>query len=364
MNVASINTQMITGLDYRVWLVMVSSWLICIGVFGYNHLRNNIGESQPCPASASISVDGNKGEAIAICQPNRLAIFRLDVAPGAKVQWKFDDGKGQVTGSVAQHSFSSEGNYRVIALVNGRCEYKKEVLVKAVISIEPIQKTVIIFADSLKAMAGSQIRFSGVTNFDAVSYQWTVLPTNDVENGEVVSFAFMQAGKYTVKLVVDSDAANSDQKTIEIVALSQPTLSPIVPGGMPNLKDLGALIPPGMAGGQQPAANHNGSGSIGSTQPPVTPPVVPPKPTAISEESLMEILQAILNEEKEVSELYQYLDYDETTLVEITGKPTMKLSAFCKEKKHRTIETLEFKKDDKNGIQKLKVKLKWKFPFG
>lgn len=360
MHTATIPTRRLTGLDYRVWLVMLFTWLVCLGLYGYKKLSNGTGGTQACAENVGITVNTKEGP-VAVCYLDRIAIFQIKAPKGTKVEWNFDDGTAAY-GTIVQHTFAAEGDYTVTARLNGDCKYRQAITVKEAPVSTAEERTVQIIPDSTAPKAGSTVRFYAVCDPPATTYEWTLMETKDVQHEAVASFVFSTAGKYTVQLVVNGDALHPKRRTIEVADLPPPPAAnyPFNANGGGNPVVPGQLLKPGEDpfNIQKGPANNPANGG---TQPEPSKTEPAKKATGIDPETFKGFLQDVLNGSKELSELYPYLDYGETTLVQVNGKDEMKIAAFCREKQKKKIEALEFKRDDKNGIQKIKVKLKGKF---
>lgn len=360
MNPTRIYTGKVSGLDYRVWLLMLLICLICMAFFGY---RQVIVKSvrKDCK-SLMITVNGDNSE-VPICKVERLSLFQLSSLKNEKVRWDFDDGTVLENVAIAQHQFKQEGVYKVTATLNGQCVYYKNVLVQPLSVTSRTTPVFDIYLDSMKAMAGSPIRFSGVANFPVQTYTWTVMQTNETKAGEIVTFSFPLPGKYDVQLMIDGDGKKTKIKPIEIVALPQAPLP------LPSIDGLDGPGPtlPKFPGGPNPQATTGGTEGT-QTNPSVTPTVTEPvanKRTDIDEETFKELLQAILNGEEDLTQLNQYLDYDEKTPVMVNGnKEFVRLKTFCQDNKKAKIKTLKFIKNDKNEISTLNLQVKGKGLFG
>lgn len=337
---------------------MLVLWLCCLGLFGYQQIERKRALARPC-GKARIIVNGTDSEAIAVCYLNRTATFRLQGVPGADAEWAFDDGTPAVKGAVAIHQYASEGTYTVVAAVNGTCEYRREVTVTATVSPVPDQGILDIFPDSTAPKAGGTVKFYAVCDRAPKAYEWTLLETKDVVHDAVASFVFPAAGKYKVQLVINNDPSTTKYKTVDVADVPVPSVvnNPFNGGsGMPVVP--GQLIAPAdnpFAGAQPPPVTKQGAANV-QTEPPKTE-APKPKATGIDPGEFKNMLQDVLNGDGEIDTLYPYLDYGESSLVKIDGeKNNVKLKAFCKEHRKEKIETLELKKDDKNGTW-LQVKM-------
>lgn len=352
MHTAIVPTRRFTGLDYRVWMVMLVTWTVCLGWYGYNKLRNGTEGIQPCAANVSLTVN-NKEETMAVCYLDRIAIFQIKAPKGARVEWRFDDGTPAAYGTIVQHKYAAEGDYTVTVRLNGECKYTQDLTVKEAPVSTTEERTVQIIPDSTAPKTGSTVRFYAVCDPPAESYEWRLLETGEVQHEAVASFTFAAAGKYKVQVVLNSDAAHPKTKTIEVTDLPPaPAVTyPFNANGGGNPVVPGPLLNPGdnpFADVQKGPANNPANGGT-QPEPPKTEPAKP-KATNVDPETFKNKLQDVLNGDEEMAALYPYLDYQESTMVKIDGeKANITLKAFCKKYGKEKIETLEFKKDDKNG---------------
>lgn len=356
MSVATVSTRRITGLDYRVWLAMAMCWVVCAGVFGYKKIKGEV-NAQPCGAFR-ILLNGDAADGPALCDPDLPALFQIKAPPGTVVEWNFNDGSGTVKDSRAVHKFAAEGDYNVVATVNGRCDYARQVTVKRPVQSEPVVPAVKIFSDSSKVTAGARLRFTAVANVPVSAYEWTLLPTGETQTGRDITFSFPHAGEFTVRVVVNNNPAVGGEQKITVTEVPQsplPLPSPL-PGGPP-------VVPPGPWNNPgNPPGTKTPAADTGIAKP------VPP-PDNIHEtdpETFKGLLQGVLKEGKKVNELYQYLKYEGSTQVEVNGKkPFMTLDDFCINKHNKKIKSLALvrQKDNPKYIQVIKVELKGLWPF-
>jgi hypothetical protein len=86
MHTASISIKKVIGLDYRVWITMLLTWLACLGLFGYKKIKQAQTIARPC-AEARIIVNGTDTETIAVCYLNRIATLRLQGLQSLNVEF-------------------------------------------------------------------------------------------------------------------------------------------------------------------------------------------------------------------------------------------------------------------------------------
>lgn len=360
MSAAAIFTRRVMGMDYRVWLVMPAVWVLSLALLGYKYLNET-----PC-APATINMDGKPSEGIAVRYVNQLIKFEIQTDSVTSVEWSFNDVKEQ--GLVVYHKFTKEGKYNVVARVNGTCRYEQKVRVRSRDELDNHEKgefRIFPYPEKPKYSVGDIIRFeSEKINVLATSYEWKVLQTNETRTDADATFTFRHPGKYTIQLILNNDPSLVETRRIEVSGEGTPTLgtpeNPFPPNGGAAVGLNGPLVQPEENSGGTKGVADSTKETKGPTT--ATPPAAPPV-KKVDPEAFKELLQSVVNEEKELEDLYEFLDYKASTMVEVNGnKSLIPLKDFCKnmrdkKKKKRKIESLSFKVDDKKSIQAIQVKV-------
>lgn len=364
MNAGNPLSRRIMGIDYRVWIAMALVWLFSLGLYGYKRVRLAYIKDVPC-AVDTITVDNKTVDAKATCYINRPLLFKLQTA-AAGVKWTFGDGTDAVTGPVVSHTFTREDTYQVTATINGQCRYEEALTVKNPLVVNPIeQPQVVIVPDIMEPKIGSTVRFYGKANIAVQAYEWKVSGSDAVQRDAVAAFTFNAPGTYTVQLILNNDLATRKEFKIKVVADTPPPPEALSNGtsngGTPNTARLpGALIQPGedpfaAESNQLPAHNPADAKQRGNQQA-ADSSKQPPKPLEVDPTTFMNLLQDVLYENRDIQDLYEYLDYKGSTMVKVNEATSLvPLREFCKKmqnlkKKKRKIESVSFKKDDKNSI--------------
>lgn len=367
MSAAAIFTRRIMGMDYRVWLVMPAIWLVSLALLGYKYINN-----KSC-APASIYIDGKKEEP-AVRFINQRIKFEIQTEGAAKIVWDFKDGTdGEPdiyrTGPAVYHTFSKEGPYKVVVVVNGTCTYEQDIMVKSRDITNQGRPKIGIFPypEKPKYSVGDMITFeSEEINIRPMSYEWNVLETGDIQREALATFTFNNAGKYTVQLIINNDPSTVTTKRIEVVAdtplMPNTPDNPVSIDKGPDVGSLPQLVPqpeklPDIKGTAD--STKDTKGTTNGAAPPK------PKPREVDPEAFKALLQSVVNEEgKELEDLYEFLDYKGSTMVEVNGdkNAAIQLKEFCKtmrdkKKNKRKIETLSFIKDNNNSVQRIQVKV-------
>ena len=361
-------------MDYRVWSTMLGTCILCLALFGYRQISYHAPGSEKC-SDEVIVVNSKKIELVTSCYLNQYSEFEILADSAARVEWNFGDGKGVEMGRVVSHKFDDEDTYIVTVSVNGYCEQDMEVrVVENPFHTPNSGRTVVkVIADPITPRVGEKVKFYCVTDLPSVnSYQWKVLNTNEIQTGEFPTFIFTQEGAYTVQLVLNNDAQTLTNSVIVATAGAGPT-PPVIPpdgsgGGAPSpIGTLGPLVPKGAntAGEKVILQPNTGAGTNMGVLPTTdTAKGDSNKTPKIDESAFKELLQQVINDkEKELEDLYVYLDYKGSTKVEVNGQETaISIKKFCenmrgKKKNLRKIESLEFKVDDNQSIQRIQVKV-------
>lgn len=366
MNATNFFTRRILGMDYRVWGAMLLVCFLSLGLYGYKQIRFNTINDQPCPRD-TITVNGKRVEVVASCYLNRYLLFEVQSEATGTVEWDFGDGTNVEKGQIVSHGFMEEKTYSVKATVNGVCEFRVEVVVvqDPFLSGNQEKPVVEVFADPMRPTTGSTVNFYCVADMPVIaSYQWKVLNTNEVQKNAVPAFTFNGEGKYTIQLVINDDPSTITTKVIEVTTEMPQTkgtsANSASGAGMPSdIGPLGNLVPP-----------QSNNGSANNNQGTIKPPVDTskraslPKAPEVDPGAFKDLLQNVVDQNgKELEDLYEYLDYKASTMVEVNeNKSLIPLKDFCKnmrdkKKKKRKIESLSFKIDDKKSIQAIRVKV-------
>lgn len=237
------------GLDNRVWLTLLLTMILSLGLFGFR-----LATTKPC-YEVRLHLKGvvqhqhaneyYAGESI---------IFTADMKQAGPVEWDFGDGTPVAAGRQVTHSFLSEGRFLITAMVNGRCMQSVNV------RISPVALPVAVPVPSAPAglIIGKDFAASGElaiyqTEAAAGAYEWTI--ENNAafppRNGNKVSYSFTEPGTYVLKLKLDNDEARIYRKTIT-VSMNPVDAKGVTPDELPPLP----LPAPPAEGG---AATEDGS---------------------------------------------------------------------------------------------------------
>jgi hypothetical protein len=204
-------------LDNNVWLVMLTSVVLSIGLFGYNMANR---KDKPCDAidvyvNGHVNVDKmvfNLGDALTLSVPAGI---------DDEVVWEFSDGKKEKGASLI-HIFKKEGEYLVKAFVNEKCIYQKKVSIKKpVVELRDVEGNVlqpIISQDDAKT--GEEVLFA--TQLEAEKYEWFVENNSNFKPqiAAQANFTFKTEGTYTVMLQLNGSVDRRFRKRIIVSSKS------------------------------------------------------------------------------------------------------------------------------------------------
>ncbi|OLY94427.1 hypothetical protein SAMN05444008_10128 [Cnuella takakiae] len=343
-------------LDRRVWLVMGVTLLLSMLLLGFKSLGK-----RNC-AALQVTVDGKQETGVAVRKPKTMVQFSVNAASGQAI-WNFDDGTGVLKGNRVIHQFVRDGNYRVVAYLPGGCTYEQFVSVRNLSFLNQSASVEIdILEEPVKPKVGDLVHFYGITNVPAKRYEWRLLESSDsAQYGTVAVFHFPNPGTYKVHLKLDNDPR---KVRVKMVTIKADIAAEAFPGA--GNSDMGGLpsIPAGSAGGENPfeklePANTPGVSVPSGGQEQAEGGKTPKK--AMDPGTFKDQLIEVIAGAKELSELYPYLDYGESTKVQEEGKPMLvNIGPFCRDmmrRKGAQIEQVQFSLDDKRAIQIIKVKV-------
>ncbi|MDB5247043.1 MAG: cell surface protein, partial [Segetibacter sp.] len=208
--------SIITGrrmyLDNNVWLVMIVTSILCLGLVGYKFISK-----EPC-TPFTLGVTGAKDDK-GVYELGQPLIFRASLATDKEIVWSFGD-KTELqssTNGMVRHTFTKEGIFNVTALINGRCtgDDLRLHIKKGDLSVEKLNIKTPRILGNLNPIAGkTQTYISDVIGTD---YEWKILDKTAFPtiNKQSASFTFPTAGLYRLQLTVDHDR-NNKRATIEI----------------------------------------------------------------------------------------------------------------------------------------------------
>jgi PKD repeat protein len=214
--ISGIYTRSRMGIDNKVWLTLLITALISVGLFGFK-----IATTEPC-YDIKLTLKGVVEHPFANNYfVGESIIFKANMKKTQKVEWDFGDGTPIRTGEKATHSYIKEGNFLVTATVNGKCMQSLNVHISQV-AMSVGTATTSATADP-NAIVGKDFAAAGElsiyqTAANAGTYEWTI-EGNAVfppKNGNKVSYSFTDPGTYIVTLKLDNDDSKVYRKTVTV----------------------------------------------------------------------------------------------------------------------------------------------------
>jgi len=151
--------------------------------------------------------------------------FTAHMNGGKNVVWDFGDHSASAGGVIVEHTFANEGNYIVIATVDGSCIESVNIniaqLPRQAVEINNIvPDNPIIGKDAPQAM--SPVNYTCSVN--AGSYEWSVVNSPDfpTQKGNTATYTFPSEGARIIELRLDNDPAKVYRKTIQVLPAPKP----------------------------------------------------------------------------------------------------------------------------------------------
>lgn len=133
MNASNLYTRSRFGLDKRVWLVLIITSVLSLGLLAFKMAMN-----EPC-APINISITDNDDPSGKNYYPQDRITFAVSAAGAQDVAWDFGDNTPVVPGKSVTHTFARPGNYFVMVTVNGKCKEMTEIYVHPHIATPAMQ---------------------------------------------------------------------------------------------------------------------------------------------------------------------------------------------------------------------------------
>lgn len=214
LKISGIYTRSRMGIDNKVWLTLLITALISVGLFSFK-----IATTEPC-YDINLTLKGVVEHPYANNYfIGETIIFKANMKKAQKVEWDFGDGTPVRIGEKATHSFIKEGNFLVTATVNGKCMQSLNVHISQV-AMSVGGTTTSATADP-NAIIGKDFAAAGElsiyqTTVNAGAYEWTVEGNAAFppKNGNKVSYSFTDPGTYIVTLKLDNDDSKIYRKTV------------------------------------------------------------------------------------------------------------------------------------------------------
>lgn len=214
--ISGIYTRSRMGIDNKVWLTLLITALISVGLLGFR-----IATTEPC-YDINLTLKGVVEHPFANNYfVGESIIFKASMKKTQKVEWNFGDGTPVSIGEKITHSYTKEGNFLVTATVNGKCMQSLNVHISQVAMPEsnittpaPVDSNAITGKDF--AAAGELSIYQ--TSATAGTYEWTIEGNAAFppKNGNKVSYSFTEPGTYIVTLKLDNDDTKIYRKAVVV----------------------------------------------------------------------------------------------------------------------------------------------------
>jgi PKD repeat protein len=254
--ISGIYTRSRMGIDNKVWLTLLITALISVGLFGFK-----MATTEPC-YEINLTLKGVVEHPFANNYfVGESIIFKANMKKAQKVEWNFGDGTPVTVGEKITHSYAKEGNFLVTATVNGKCMQSVNVHISQVAMSEG--NTTASASVDPNAIVGKDFAAAGElsvfqTAATAGIYEWTIEGNAAFppKNGNKVSYSFTEPGSYIVTLKLDNDDTKIYRKTV-VVSLNPAAAQG---AGIDELPPLPLPAPPAAGG-----ANSDAGGASAET---------------------------------------------------------------------------------------------------
>ena len=344
MKESSVFTRYRAGLDRRVWLT-----LIIVAVLSAGLLAFKIGTIVPCRAVdiTARAADGKRDKSFFAGESIH---FSANMVKAKSFSWDFGDGTASAEGDTISHTFQHEGNYVVIATLNGTCAGSYTINIQQITSTTNIEAAMVT-ADPIYGPDAPMTNTDEVyvSNNRAGTYEWTVLnqPQYPVQTGATAKYNFVIPGKLTLQLKLDNNGSKIYQKEITVLANTAQPQTPAAGGTMPKPLPM-----------PQPIAAPASTGPAPAAQPETT----APKILNIPDQEFTNMFQAVKEGEKDAQAFAPYLCNGVQTQVIANGE-TSTVQAFCSKianKKCVTIKEVKVIRNAANCVTLLQINYKKK----
>jgi hypothetical protein len=373
MNPVSTLSNKKMGLDRKVWMVMLVTCILCLGLFGYKIINGN----EPCTPT-TLSINAIPAEKEAVHYVDEPLTFKAPLAANKKIVWDFGDKTSSEEGFIVTHTYKKEGEFRITAVINGRCENYARINIKKHVEISQSLNNYNI---SEKIVGSSIINVGKEEKFTyaggATSYEWTVKNSSNfpTQTTPTASFNFSLPGPYTIQLVVNNDPSKKGYKEITVIdpAASatqksgggSKSIPMLIPANLPPLPNPADRQSDRQADKQPEKQAEKQPEKAPEKQPDVTAEPAKKKVVFIHDQIFQSLLEGVVTGQKDVDDFDPYLIYGGATKVRVNdGKIYKTFSQLCQEIKGRKviIESVKLKRDenDKTVVMQIEVDYKKK----
>lgn len=209
----SVYTRRIKGLDRKVWVVMILTIVLSLGLLSYTVFNKKV-----CtPVDFVIKVlPGESSDSVYFV--GETLIFNSS-STATDISWDFSDGSEQAIGKDVSHKFQTEGDYIITVSTGLGCETARRITIKK--AIQPEAKPFANYTTGgeiegpAKIMTGREARFICIVSAD--HYEWSIENYPQMtRTGPTPKFIFPRPGKYLVQVMLDNDRNKRFGKEIEV----------------------------------------------------------------------------------------------------------------------------------------------------
>ncbi len=364
MNNTSQFTHRQFGLDRNVWLVLITTVVLSLGLLGYKR-----GFEKKC-TKFNIGIKNVTSGNLKAIYAGEILSLSTSSDRGSNINWDFGDKTGTKEGEVVLHSYNKEGEYSVIARVDGRCEQIAVILVRKFvptsISNDANISTPVSILGKEDPVVGEAVTFT--SSMQASNYEWIVLDRRDYETkkGETATYTFRTPGRYVLKLKLDNNPAKTSTKYVMVVPPSSTTplptkrlIPPPIPRYIPQSETKPVVTAPEKVA-EKPVEKPKDEK--------VAEPAKPKKVFYIPNARFMDFLQEVVEGSKDLSFFNQYLNNGGETLVKVKGEDKMirfsELYQQIHDNKKIVLKEVTIDRDANNDVLKININFKKKSLLG
>jgi len=351
------------SLDTNVWLVMLVTAILSLGLISYNLIDN-----ESCVPFA-ISAKGVTSNQDGVYEPGETIIFRTSLPEEKEITWVFGDNTArQKTVSVnMRHKFMKEGVFTVTAMLNGVCNNEIKVNIKksknSILSGDDAGAAAPQIFGNLAPVEGKSERY--ISDVIGNSYEWKILDKASFPtiNDQYAFFTFPKPGLYVLQLTVDHDRRKRSQLEINVT-------ENLAKSKGPKQQNVPVLIPYDVRPPKSDKQAEKQPEKAPEPEKLPEPVVEAPKKKIINirNEIFQSKLEGVVQGQNDVHDFDAYLPDGGNTKVLINDEKSYKTFAqLCQEiggKKKIVIESVQLMRAEDNMIQQIKVKYKKKGLFG
>ena len=228
MNTHSIYNRKAFGLDNRVWIVLLLTIILSLGLLSYSMMK----KKECIPVDFMAKSLGKNNDSVFVVGESVSFISNFN---SPDVKWEFGDNSPKLYGASVDHVFLTEGYFFVSAGLNRDCQKIKKVHIIKAIATE--QTSAIPNGSEIEGPASTVAQrpetFTCLVTADY--WEWSIANLPGVKTGQKVKLSFPAKGPYTVWVTLNHDRTKRYPKEIIV----EDSIAPLIP----KPEDLGPLVP-------------------------------------------------------------------------------------------------------------------------